>query len=72
MENPRMAANIIASKFKVIDPEFVFKVLVISPKYMIKLTDEFRMTTMEFMQTLFKLKSIKRMLDEYEIFNFNF
>jgi NitT/TauT family transport system substrate-binding protein len=47
-------------------------VLAISPKYCISLSDEYIKSTMEFVESLFDLGYIKRVLKVDEIFNFQF
>ncbi len=52
--------------------EYIKKVLSISPKYCIALSDGYVTSTMEFVEALHRLGYIKRKLDIEDIFNFRF
>ncbi|MFW9902501.1 MAG: ABC transporter substrate-binding protein [Candidatus Thorarchaeota archaeon] len=70
--NPSKAAEVICSNFKILKSEYVKAVLEISPKYCITLSEGFVNSTMEFVQSLFSLGYIKKVLTMEDIFNFQF
>ena len=67
--NPAQAAQAIADHVGIIDREFVFETLRVSPKYCAALTKGYIASTMAFVKALKKLGYIKRELSKDEIFD---
>jgi NitT/TauT family transport system substrate-binding protein len=70
--DPEKAAELIASVFKIIDAEYVARILKISPKYCIALDPPFRAATIQIMHEMVKMNLIARELHEEEIFTTEF
>ncbi|MFX1590968.1 MAG: ABC transporter substrate-binding protein [Promethearchaeota archaeon] len=70
--SPMLAAEKIAKTFDIIDKSYAEKVLKISPKYCISLSEGYIKATMEFLETLYKLRYIKQKLEFEDIFDLNF
>jgi len=66
---PAVAAQAIAGHVGIIDKEFVFETLQVSPKYCAQLTPEYISSTMAFVSALRRLGYIKRELSKDEIFD---
>jgi len=71
-ESPAKAANIISNTFEILTERYVLKVLKISPKYCIALSEGYIKSTMEFVRTLRDLGYIKRELRINDIFDLKF
>lgn len=71
-QSPDVAAKIIAETVEMATEEYIKKVLSISPKYCIALSNGYVTSTMEFVEALHRLGYIKRKLDIEDIFNFRF
>jgi NitT/TauT family transport system substrate-binding protein len=63
------AAEKISKIINVATKEYIYDVLGVSPKYCIALSDGYISSTMKFIESLFKLNYIKRILEPYEIFD---
>jgi NitT/TauT family transport system substrate-binding protein len=65
---PREAARMIAGYIGIIDQDFVFDTIALSPKYCAQLTDEYIESTMRFLPVLRRLGYIKTGMSEARIF----
>jgi len=68
----KKAAKIISKSFGIIDKNYVLSILDISPKYCIALPDDYISSTMRFMQILYDLGYINKILSVENIFDFRF
>jgi NitT/TauT family transport system substrate-binding protein len=66
---PRQAARIIADFVSVVDEQFVFDTLAVSPKYCAALTNDYIASTMKFVPVLRKLGYIEQDIGEDRIFS---
>ncbi len=66
---PRQAARLIADFVSVVDEQFVFDTLAVSPKYCAALTSDYIASTMKFVPVLRKLGYIEQDIDEDRIFS---
>jgi len=71
-QSPDVAAKMIAKTVEMATEEYIKKVLSISPKYCIALSNGYVTSTMEFVEALHRLGYIKRKLDIEDIFDFRF
>lgn len=71
-QSPDVAAKIIAETVEMTTKEYIKKILSISPKYCIALSNGYVTSTMEFVEALHRLGYIKRKLEIEDIFNFRF
>lgn len=71
-EKQNEAASIISKAIEITNQKYIKSVLKISPKYCIALSKEYIKTTMEFVDTLYHLKYIKKPLDPKDIFILDF
>lgn len=71
-QSPDVAAKIIAKTVEMATEEYIKKVLSISPKYCIALSNGYVTSTMEFVEALHRLGYINRTLNVEEIFEFRF
>ncbi len=71
-QSPDVAAKMIAETVEMANEEYIKKVLSISPKYCIALSNGYVTSTMEFVEALHRLGYIKRKLVIEDIFNFRF
>ena len=71
-ENPKRASEYVSDVFKIVESDFINEVLNLSPKYCIALPSEYIDSTMQFVDTLYKLGYVKNKLEVEKIFNFDF
>jgi NitT/TauT family transport system substrate-binding protein len=71
-DSPLLAAQKIADSFKLVDRDYIKKILEISQKYCVALSDEYIKSTMNFVKILHELGYIKKELKIQDIFNFEF
>lgn len=68
-QEPRQAARAIADFVSVVDEQFVFDTLAVSPKYCAGLTNDYIASTMKFVPILRKLGYIQQDIDEDRVFS---
>ena len=68
-QEPLQAARMIADFVSVVDAQFVFDTLAVSPRYCAGLTDDYIASTMKFVPVLRKLGYIQRDIDKDSIFS---
>ena len=71
-EEPQKAAQIVADKVGVVDPDFVYEMYGVSPKYSAALFDGYIESTMKFVPVLHELGFISQELREGDVFDMRF
>ncbi len=68
-KDPEKAAEIISSFVSIVDKEFVFETITISPRYCAQLNDNYINSTMDFVRAMKRLGYISREIKKEEIFD---